>query len=282
MREALSRLLDGSAAVRNQYHSEPAENSKADLERAAGVPFMGGEVWGDPLEQAFNHGVLLLVSAEDFSKSICDLLQRDMVPVFSHVVLMRSALEHASRSRHLLDPKVGARTRASRMMNERLYSFYEQVRLPTTTDELDRTRSRIAALLEEAERLNFKIVRHKSGDRWIDEARESPTRLVRKLFTDGSDHLGAVLYSYSSAVAHGTWFGLRQSIGPAPRGGNFAEKDRALFTSTQGVVGTLTTLILGLGAAYDSRDDLLGWLSPTWTELRQQTLRVARSHYSRN
>ncbi|MFA5788068.1 MAG: hypothetical protein WDA71_13985 [Actinomycetota bacterium] len=280
VREGLLGLLNASQELEQTWGSLPAADSLAMAEIASEAEYKGGEPWGDePVRQAHNFGSLLLVGAEDDARSACRLLSGEPTPVFAHVVLARAALEHAGRAWWLLDPRIGTRLRIARGFNDRLYGLGQQDFLPLEEPEKQRARERRMALFAEAERLGFRKITHRKQPPALEEQRPTATSLVRRLLGDHEDRrLGSAVYGLFSAVTHGTTFGVSQSVdidapgAPQTPGVTWG----AVFTSSRDVCSALTAIILGLGTAYKSRNDLFGWRSEPWNTAHVRAARAAK------
>jgi hypothetical protein len=282
VREALVGLLDEAESLRQRWGSLPDAHSQAMAEVAAESEYRGESPWGDdPVQQAHNLGQLLLVGADDLARSTCKLLQQGDAPVFAHVVLARSALEHAARAWRLLDPTVRVRQRIARGMNERLFSLSQQAMLPSDPEVKRRARDRIRSILGEAERVGLRRLPSRPRiPAYLEEARPSSTELVRRLLESGSDReLGKLIYAYFSAVTHGTAFGLSQSVDRdmATASGRLGATQGAVYTSSQGVCTVLTGLVLGFAKAMDARNELFLWDSAAWKVAVVSALRAGRT-----
>jgi hypothetical protein len=281
VRDALMGLLDTAEKLRQSWGSMPDANSRAMAELALEHQFKSPPPWGDdPVQSAHNLGQLLLYGASDCARGVVRLLSSDETPVFAHVVLARGGLEHAGRAWTLVDPSISVRLRVARVMNERLFGLSAQLRLPVDEADKQRARERRAALLAAGEQLGYRKVRpDRQTPVTLETQRMSQTALVRAILQTSEDAtLGATVYGYYSAVAHGTTFGLTQSVemnvpgAPATPGVTWG----GILTSSRAVVTVLVSLILGLGPAYKARNDFFGWPSQEWNQAYAHALRSAR------
>jgi hypothetical protein len=284
VRDALARLLTVSDDLRESRGSMADADSQAMDELAEEAKYAGDKPWGDePVESAHAQGQWLLYAAMDCASGAVRLLSTDDTPVYAHMVLARGALEQAGRAWTLLDPAISVRLRVARAMNERIFGLSEAGRLPIPDDEKRRARERRSALYDIGHQLGFQKVRKdKRTPATLEEERMGQTELVRALFKHGADpKLGRLLYGYFSAVAHGTSFGLSQSIkavaSDVPQVPGM--KRGAIFTSSTGVVSVLTSMILGVGAAYRVRNEYLGWQSDEWNAAYLEGLRASKRAY---
>jgi hypothetical protein len=136
-------------------------------------------------------------------------------------------------------------------MNERLFGLREQRRMPLDGDRLARSREREHALLEVGAGLGMETVRARGGD-FLAEERPGQTEVLRRVFDLPEDRgLGEAVYGMFSAVAHGTSFGLSDSVSvdspeiPDRTGVTMG----AVFTSSGQVVSVLCPLALSWGLA---------------------------------
>lgn len=284
VRDALARLLTVSEELRDSRGSMPDADSRAMAELAEEEHYRSSKPWGDkPVESAHAQAHWLLYAASDCASGVVRLLSTNQTPVYAHMVLARGALEQAGRAWTLVDPAISVRLRIARAMNERIFGLAEAGQLPIPEAEKRRMRERRAALLDLADQLDFHKVRpNRRTPATLEEERMGQTALVRALFDHGDDpRLGRLLYGYYSAVAHGTSFGLSQSIkAVAPDMPEVPGLTRGvIFTSSAGVVSVLTSMILGVGAAFRVRNEYLGWKSDEWNAAYLGGLRASRRAY---
>lgn len=266
LRDALAALLEASEDLRLDWGSMPNAESRAMAELAEERRFRGNQPWGEtPVTSAHNLAELQLYGASDCAHAAVDLLKPDRkTPVYSHTVLARATLEHASRAWWLLDPTIGVRLRVARAANELIFSLSQQMRLLDKV-RWEEARAKRAEMLGEAERLGFqKVQANPRGSPSLEEERPGQTKLVKALFGDGES--GGVAYGFFSAVAHATAFGLSSSVTlDAP---NMPETPGvmwgAVYTGSPQVVTVLSAMFLGMGEAFKRRNELFGWQSNAW------------------
>jgi hypothetical protein len=205
-----------SQRVRGARAVSPTPRSLSDLstrrrrEPCKNPNAAGHLVWA--VQATYNLAELQLVGANDCARSAITLLRAERTPVYGHVVLTRSCLELAGRAWLLLEPAIGIRIRVARGMNERLFGLREQRRMPLDGDRLARSRERENALLEVGAGLGMETVRARGGDSLAEE-RLGQTEVLRRVFDLPEDRgLGEAVYGMFSAVAHGTSFGLSDSV----------------------------------------------------------------------
>jgi hypothetical protein len=281
VRDALSGLLDASDEVRDAAGSLPAADSPAMAEVAQESNFRGGEPWGaDPVGAAHSQAQLLVFAAEDCARSLVRLLAPGPTPVYSHTVVARATLELAGRAWWLLEPAISVRLRIARGMNERIYALSQQIRLPLPAEEREGARKRRTALLDEGSKLKFKKGRvDRKTPPHLDERRPGQTELIKSMLRmENDESLGAFVYGFYSAVAHGTLFGLTSSVSsehpnmPKTPGVTWG----AIVTSSGDVVSVLSAVIIGWVEAIRRRNSLFGWESVSWNGAAAGALDVAR------
>jgi hypothetical protein len=282
VRDALAALLQAGDELRDKWGWLPAPESPAMAELADAAQLEANSPWGDPVQDAHNLGQLLLFAMGDCVDALVAVLSREVrTPVYAHAVLARAALEHAGRASWLFEPAIGFRLRVARGMNDRIFGLSQQARLPLSEQDLARGSKRLEELLAEAARLGFQtVLDRRTGVRYLEERRPSQTQLVTNLLSgDGDASLGAFIYGFFSAVAHGTTFGLTQSVRAAsnPAGAPGVQWG-AVYTDSLSVVHVLAAVILGTREALGRRNALFGWKSPSWNASAADALRaVTRS-----
>jgi hypothetical protein len=288
-RSTLDHLIDTSRSLADERGRLPDADSRGMRERAAGLRFAADQPWGsDPASWPQELANVILFGGEDQAKTMIHALQHRTTPVYGHIVLARSAIEHAAKAYWLLDPRASVKLRIARGMNERLHTLAETIRLPLPADEHRKARQRRAEIWERAKPLGFQKVsangkpyrerKGKPDGPWtLDEPRPPQTVLVKKLFgTKGDRELGAILYSYFSAVAHGNIFGLSQSLSrELPHdAGALSESEAAVYTSSDAVVTVLSGVALGLANAYERRNEFFGWNSDAFSDAYAEALSI--------
>ncbi len=280
LRDSLARLIDLADQTREEWGHLPAADSAAMGELAREAKYAGRAPWGDdPIQAAHDSAGLLIFAANDCARSMTSLLRGDPTPVFSHTVLARSVLEHAGRAWWLLDPDVGDRVRVARGMNERIFGLSQQGRMPLDPKDASRARERRKALFKIGAELGFLKVRPKGNSPpMLDEERPGQTEIIRRLMATGKDRsLGEFVYGLYSAVAHGTTFGLSNSVTldaeelPKTPGVTWG----AVYTGSGEVVIVLCAVVIGWGQAIDRKNKLFGWQSVAWSQAWKEAMDIA-------
>ncbi|MDQ6946525.1 MAG: hypothetical protein M3256_09690 [Actinomycetota bacterium] len=210
IRVSLLDLVEQTRGLRETAAFLPAADSPA-MDELAQEPAFAGAWAKEPVRDAHSTSWLFLNGAEDLITAMCRLFADPTPTVYAHVVLARSALECCARAAWLAEPGIGVKRRVARGLNERLYSLAEQAKLPGAPQDPERRRR----ILDEAKRQSF--ARLSSGSQSVvalEERRKGGTAIVKWLFENAQVDLGEVVYRFWSSVAHGTIYGLVQSLDP--------------------------------------------------------------------
>lgn len=207
---SLEGLIAEMTEIRTRFQWNPAADSLAMTQLADERRYAGA--WRtEPVSEAFQHGGLLLVAAEDHASGMCRLLRDPAPSPFAHVPMARASLEASSIALRLLDPRIDVATRVGRYMTECLYSEAELERaLP---QQRAKFRGRREAILDQAAATGLKKVTAKNKPPAIGERRPGLTSAVSDLFGADADlDVGRIYYCLYSAVSHGTVFALQRSL----------------------------------------------------------------------
>lgn len=178
------------------------------------------------VEQARTLAGLRIVVAEEHIGIIGQLVP-DRHVVFSIYSLARVVTEMCARSWWLLDPKLTATQRASRVVRDRLSSIDEQGELirKTTGDEppewLGDPKEVRAQVMDKARAAGVQPAPYRSATKMVDDL----------LADDTEDRVGTYTYKLLSAFSHGTIYALSQLIG-VPEGSETDEL--GTFTAVAG------------------------------------------------
>lgn len=259
-RDALDQMIDASDELGRLWGWHPAADSPAMRERSEEGQYVGA--WGkEPVLDAHTQATLLVVLAQDNARSLCRLLLSGPVPIWSHVVLGRATLEAAGRVAWMTEVGIGTRRRVARGMTERIYSYTQAGALPRLQSTAFTARRQ--AILDEADRQGFTRRSRKGSPPALEEERPSNRAVVRLVLDDGD--LGAAVYGFFSAVAHGTHYGLLASVSPHEPDPVVGLRG-AIGTSSLGVATTCTSVALGFGRGFEAYRQLYGWSSDRWTD----------------
>jgi hypothetical protein len=271
--DALGLLVKEARETRQHYGWLPDVDSEGMRELAEESRFVGA--WGqEPVRACHTMATVLLVGAEDHARSITELLLLERAPLYGHVVLARSALEMSARVLWLCEVGIGVRLRVARGYTDALDNLNEQRRLPG--NPVPSAVTRRDRIIAEARRQHFNVIRKDRKPPAIEHERPSKTSLMRALLGAGGDaDLGALLYSFYSAVAHGTAYGLLQQFDRVEP----PSKLSALATArpsvnSDDVRSVVTAMVLGYGRAVKELHDLMGWNGQEWLDAYTSAHRV--------
>ncbi len=275
----VSQLARLSCRIREAAGLTPAADSEGMRELAEQGQFAG--VWDpEPIEGADSYINLLTVAAEDHMESFADLVTGPRTPLYSFVVLGRSALECQALAAWLAEPVIGTRRRVARNLNERMHGVAAQQRLPAAVRPPDTLRPR---LLEAAAVLT-KLPARRNLPAEFEERRCSQTELVRRLC--GDNDLAQVGYSHFSAISHGVLWGLLNSIhqddGDPGGASSLGPPLRALVIKTKDVATVAALMLLGHMVAFGHVLERNGWRDPDWPSACRSALSLAQEVFDPN
>ena len=248
--------------------SDPSADSSAMTELAE-QPSLSG-VWDHtPIDTAHTHIGLLLTAGEDAMHTFASVIVAERTPIYSYIPLARFGIECLALAYWLGEPSIGSKERVRRSLNERLSSAYEQTRLPSGLNpEPDRQ-----ARLLEATALGYRRTKSKRG-RLTCFAPEPPTitRHIQRVLEDRD--VGSAMYSYMSAIAHGTIWGLieRAETPEEPWAGPVVTA--ALTISSTNIAGMAVALVLAHLNAFGGYLELMGWQLSDWATTRDYAATV--------
>lgn len=222
----------------------------ADQHRYAGV-------WDDtPVDTAASHIALLLTAGEDAMRTFAAAILAERTPVYAYIPLTRSSLECLALAYWLGAPGISVKERIRRSLNERIASAAEQAKLPSG---MNPERGRQQRLLKAAE-LGYTTTRHGRGFKHFAPERPTITAHVKRVLGDGD--LGRVLYSYTSAISHGTIWGLVERIEAPDDPGPVVRAGLAITSTNIGMMAA--ALVMAHARAYEGFVEHMGWDEPRW------------------
>lgn len=266
--EMLRRQMSAGNGSRNQDPAGSGATATADSEAMAELAnqaALAGE-WDDtPVDTAITHIGLLLTAAEDAMKTLAEVIVAAHTPLFSHQLIARGGLECLALAHWLAERGIGARERVRRSLNERIQSAYEQSRLPARLNpEPDRQRRLLAATA-----LGFERTRSRKGSlTFLSPRPPSITARVQRLL--GHAELGVIVYSFASAIAHGTMWGLLERVETPENPANAPVVTAMLTTSVQSIATPAVILIAAHRAAYAGYVGYMGWDDSAWIEVSDE------------
>jgi len=228
--------------------------------------------WGQrPVGSAHDWAQVLLVSAEDQFRMMCRIVVGEP-SLYGPQSLARSALEMSGRAYWLTEPGIGVERRVARYETE-LYNASELRRL--TGDAATATRIE-KTITETADTFGLRLIRGKEHKHThAIEKRPSGNQVFKTLLQDVEGYgLGHTMYSYLSAVDHGTIYGLLTAVdrdGPIDDLRPTMRPLRMSATHTNQLLGVAT---VGYGYAAQRHAELLGWGDDAWRKTFENSVRL--------
>lgn len=252
----------------------PDVDSEAVAELSAQNRY-AGEWDQTPIDTVHSQIGLLTTAGEDAMLAFADLVTADRTPIYAFVPVARSGIECFALAGWLAEEGIGVQERVRRSLNERIYSAWEQTRLPESLNPEPGRQARLLA----AETLGFERTKSQKGRvTMFKPARPTTTSFVRRTFGEGD--LGQVLYSYFSAITHGTHWGL------ASRASEIVETDplrgmvAALSIGSDMIGMAAVGLAMAHNAAWNSFRQHMGWVADGWEEACLYARDIAQRHAS--
>jgi hypothetical protein len=210
-RDAMKPTVDGLTAFANavedleQRSRPPAVKSRAMSEIAAEQALGERSDWNDPLSVTHGNGALTLRAAADYVRGFAQVFTGDeRMPMWTHLVLARAALEASVISAWLSDPGAEPLERMKRGLVEQLYSAREVERL-----KLPGSMPTKESWLKVAADLGW-AVKWSNRKPVVDGVTRPsiPAAISRLIVDDEEREIGRALWSRLSAVTHVSWWGL--------------------------------------------------------------------------
>lgn len=275
LRAALQAVLDAWDGVRERRGQMPHVDSIAMRELSVEAEYAGG--WGRrPIEATHNWAGMLLAGAENQFRTLIRIVVGEP-SLFGPQTLARSGIEMAGRSKWFSDPAIGVRRRLARYETERLYNAYEMRRFG---DGHDKKSAHISKeITAAAEEMGFELL---SGRKFrhtcIEEPRPGGNRIFREVLDEGdlADGVGHTLFSYLSAVDHGTIYGLLESIeavDPTPAGLRESAWLRMTASNTNQLLAAATLVFIRAAGPFA---ELFGWRDDAWSSEAHAAARACR------
>ena len=189
-------------------HAEPQPNSVAAREVAAEREW-ATTISPNPVVTTHSIASIPLQVALDHLGSHSRLL-RSPLPAFAGMTMMRVVLDATARAWWLFDADIDFRERHRRVLNERLHSFYERLKLERDLEmDMSETQGRISDVREHARRLDYPVA--ESG-RCVGQGRPSTLELVQAMHDDDFRQPAVVIYRSASAIMHSVPWGVMQMV----------------------------------------------------------------------
>jgi hypothetical protein len=214
--------------------------------------------WGQrPVGSAHDWAGVLLVGAESQLRTMCRVVVGEP-SLFGPQSLARSGLEMAGRAYWLTEPGIGVELRVARYETERLYNASELRRLrgdDARASEIEKT------ITETADVLGMELLRGKRYKHThVVEERPMGNKVFKTLLQDVKPYaLGHTMFSYLSAVDHGTIYGLLTAVGPDHPVDDLRPEMRPVAMSSFHMSQLLGVATIGYGFAAHRHAELLGW-----------------------
>jgi hypothetical protein len=272
--EVVRNLAEAVLAVDARHGHLPGPTSKAMTERAEEPKFAGKTTWDAPVHDAHTMGGFTLTAAADYAHAFADLFAvGNRVPVYAHLVLARSVLETAVVSAWLNEEAVTTEERIKRGLAELLYSALELKRLDMKDAD---PATRIGLWKAVATGLGWPATKDKNGKPVVDSARRPsvPAGINELLRAGKEQELGGALWSFQSAVSHGTWYGLKSAVVEPPGKPDLAGRSLAgVGTGSRSVLTHAVCVSIALRRAAKIRHQLMGWDDAEWRAVDAATER---------
>lgn len=215
------------------------------------------------LEVATTAGMLFLSAEEHLSAAGRLVMAPGVIrPVFT---VARAVGELSARAHWMLDPAVDRRARVERWLLDELSSLTERRRLgqgwATGVDSVE------ARLVGQAAAAGIKVVATRRGYQVDSETRPpTTTEVMSDLYGEVGDEfdIGRLLYKATSAVVHGTAYGLMRHVKVVERSGTGLATARVSIT-VQEEAETVVGALLGYLRAAKHYVELYGVGHDTWT-----------------
>jgi hypothetical protein len=214
-------------------------------------------------------------AGEDAMRSLAALFVSEPTPVFAHDTLTRAALEYFSLVYWLVESRIETRERVLRSLNERIYSAWEQTKLPPEANPEPGRQERLSSAFT-----TLQCARDcRKGRPQLLSPPDRPSISARIKELLGIDRLGKVLYSYGSAIAHGTLWGLVEAIEkPATLSPGDAPVIAPLSTGIDDIGRCFVALFLAHVRSFERVRNYMGWSDAEWVEARNAADRLVKSY----
>jgi len=251
------------------WEDSPAMREIADEQRYA-----QRSSWAQPIGDTHSLGEATLRAAADYVRTFADAFTAARPPLYGHLVVARAALESSVVSWWLNEPDIARDERVKRGLSEHLYSATEEGWLELQDDaaeHVDEWVARAASLgwvATDHNRKPWSLAKSRGKPLVDGVGRPSPrTGIARLLVDDDARKIGELEWSRLSAVAHVTWFGLREALTFDESTPNLATGLSTVPVGTDSVaVGLQGFCVLrALRRAATARVGLMGWQDAEWS-----------------
>lgn len=216
------------------------------------------------LADAYRHGVMLLVSAEDHALGLADLL-RARRP-FACYTVARALAEASARAFDLLEPEAGAEERLRRLWNEALWGMYEYTAFMNGRQPDDAASRELSGFTPKLRAVGVEITWPRRGAPYVGRRRPGVATLLDRLVareTAGASAglaFGQVFHALSSAVSHGAGHGFVHLLEFQPdQTGAIAQVARPSDLTAESAAEHLVTAPIAFATVYRLAARQMGW-----------------------
>jgi hypothetical protein len=247
--------------------TQPQAESRAMAEFAQEAR-LGDSNWSEPIQHVqmivgFNSIALL-----DHCRSYGLHFATEPIPLYSHFVVARAALDAGATAWWLLDSEIDAEQRAVRGQVLRLANAREAKRGPSDLEAMRTTAATVRQAVQAgAADRGLRVIVNKPRTPITIGKQEKPTprqSIEAMLGYKGFPEISHVLWWLLSGYTHGGFYALAQSIGVRPTGEEMGLPMAGLVTDSRtsnligALVGKATTRVV------QARNEYYGLESPAW------------------
>lgn len=267
--ETLRNLADGVIAT-GQNGRKPADQSKAAKQLKQQDGYSKRCDWENPIGDALSTSGFALSAACDHAKGLAALFTDKHNAIYSQIVVARALLEACVITWWLDDPAIGTHIRVRRCLSEQLHSA-NQLKLLDMPD--DDWAKREAFWQGVATQLKLTVSEGQGHRQMVNgECRPNVDATIVKVLDSVDPKAGHQLYCLTSAVAHSTWYGLRQGlVETKDLGGGLLSA--ALGSQSVSVESQAWISMVALRRTAERRFKLMGWEDGNWLAVANRTQR---------
>lgn len=262
----LDQLANAYLGVGEKFGYLASPESAATAEAAVEQRFTN-ERWLDPIAEAHSSSGMLAFAGVDHLRSYAHLFTSAPIPVYSHLVLARAALEAFGWARWLADLGADPETRVKRGRLYQLADGLQRKRFPA--QEMKAKGNEIISRVRLGAPAGWTVV---CNDRHMEVAGETVPAvkdLIAAVLTQGAGptpaQLGASLWALLSGIAHGVRYALAFSMEAAPRSSALRPLLAGLSTNSSTVHLIGAAVARGAISGCGERLRLMGWdQDETW------------------
>jgi hypothetical protein len=206
MTPTIKALSSFAAAVTDLVARPALPDSPALRELDAEPELRTRSDWINPIADTHLFGAMTLRAAADHLAAFAELFDARQPPVYAHLTVARTAMEHSALAAWLSDPQIGPEARAKRGMCERLYSAKTAARA-LGSEEPGAT---LAQYELDARRLGWETHFDAADRPTVDDTSwpSIPESVATLLGIQDAAAARNALWRRLTAVTHGAWWGL--------------------------------------------------------------------------